>query len=261
MIYFIGAGPGAVDLITVKGKELLEKADLIIYAGSLVNPKLLDYAKLECVIMDSASMTLEEVIAAMVPAAQEGKLVVRLHTGDPSVYGAHREQIDMLRSYDLDFEIVPGVSSFCAAAAALDAEYTLPNVSQSVIITRMEGRTPVPNKQKIADYAAHKATMVIFLSSGMLEKLQTELIKGGYSEDTPAAIVYKASWPDEKVVRCTVGTIAASAAEHNISKTALITVGNFLGYEYERSELYNPTYTHMFRQADPSKLDLKPEVK
>jgi len=261
MIYFIGAGPGAVDLITVKGKELLEKADLIIYAGSLVNPKLLDYAKPECVIMDSASMTLEEVIAAMVPAAQEGKLVVRLHTGDPSVYGAHREQIDMLRSYDLDFEIVPGVSSFCAAAAALDAEYTLPNVSQSVIITRMEGRTPVPNKQKIADYAAHKATMVIFLSSGMLEKLQTELIKGGYSEDTPAAIVYKASWPDEKVVRCTVGTIAASAAEHNISKTALITVGNFLGYEYERSELYNPTYTHMFRQADPSKLDLKPEVK
>lgn len=261
MIYFIGAGPGAVDLITVKGKELLEKADLIIYAGSLVNPKLLDYAKPECVIMDSASMTLEEVIAAMVPAAQEGKLVVRLHTGDPSVYGAHREQIDMLRSYDLDFEIVPGVSSFCAAAAALDAEYTLPNVSQSVIITRMEGRTPVPNKQKIADYAAHKATMVIFLSSGMLEKLQTELIKGGYSEGTPAAIVYKASWPDEKVVRCTVGTIAACAAEHNITKTALITVGNFLGYEYERSELYNPTYTHMFRQADPSKLDLKPEVK
>ena len=261
MIYFIGAGPGAVDLITVKGKELLEKADLIIYAGSLVNPKLLDYAKPECVIMDSASMTLEEVIAAMVPAAQEGKLVVRLHTGDPSVYGAHREQIDMLRSYDLDFEIVPGVSSFCAAAAALDAEYTLPNVSQSVIITRMEGRTPVPNKQKIADYAAHKATMVIFLSSGMLEKLQKELIKGGYSEGTPAAIVYKASWPDEKVVRCTVGTIAASAAEHNITKTALITVGDFLGCEYERSELYNPTYTHMFRQADPSKLDLKPEVK
>ena len=261
MIYFIGAGPGAVDLITVKGKELLEKADLIIYAGSLVNPGLLDYAKPECVIMDSASMTLEEVIAAMVPVAQEGKLVVRLHTGDPSVYGAHREQIDLLRSYNLDFEIVPGVSSFCAAAAALDAEYTLPNVSQSVIITRMEGRTPVPPKQKIADYAAHKATMVIFLSSGMLDKLQKELIKGGYSEGTPAAIVYKASWPDEKVVRCTVGTIATCAAEHNITKTALITVGDFLGCEYERSELYNPTYTHMFRQADPSKLDLKPEVK
>ena len=204
MIYFIGAGPGAVDLITVKGKELLEKADLIIYAGSLVNPELLKYAKPDCVIMDSAKMTLEEVIAAMVPAAQSGKLVVRLHTGDPSIYGAHREQIDLLRSYGLDYEIVPGVSSFCAAAAALKAEYTLPNVSQSVIITRMEGRTPVPSKQKIADYAAHNATMVIFLSSSMLEKLQKELIAGGYKEDTPAAIVYKASWPDEKVCRCTV---------------------------------------------------------
>ena len=259
--YFIGAGPGAADLITVKGKELLEKADLIIYAGSLVNPELLNYAKPECIIMDSAKMTLEEVIAAMVPAAQAGKLVVRLHTGDPSVYGAHREQIDLLRSYNLDFEIVPGVSSFCAAAACLDAEYTLPNVSQSVIITRMEGRTPVPNKQKIADYAAHKATMVIFLSSGMLEKLQKKLIAGGYTADTPAAIVYKASWPDEKVCRCTVGTLAETAKEHNITKTALITVGNFLGNIYDRSELYNPTFAHGYRAADPSKLDLKPEVK
>ena len=214
MIYFIGAGPGAVDLITVKGKELLEKADLIIYAGSLVNPELLKYAKPDCVIMDSAKMTLEEVIAAMVPAAQSGKLVVRLHTGDPSIYGAHREQIDLLRSYGLDYEIVPGVSSFCAAAAALKAEYTLPNVSQSVIITRMEGRTPVPSKQKIADYAA-----------------------------------------------CTVGTIAETAAKYNITKTALITVGYFLGSEYDRSELYNPTFAHGYREADPSKLDIKPEVK
>ena len=251
MIYFIGAGPGAVDLITVKGKELLEKADLIIYAGSLVNPpELLKYAKPDCVIMDSAKMTLEEVIAAMVPAAQSGKLVVRLHTGDPSIYGAHREQIDLLRSYGLDYEIVPGVSSFCAAAAALKAEYTLPNVSQSVIITRMEGRTPVPSKQKIA-----------FLSSSMLEKLQKELIAGGYKEDTPAAIVYKASWPDEKVCRCTVGTIAETAAKYNITKTALITVGYFLGSEYDRSELYNPTFAHGYREADPGKLDIKPEVK
>ena len=148
MIYFIGAGPGAADLITVKGKNLLERADLIIYAGSLVNPDLLKYAKPACKLMDSSSMTLEEVIAAMVPAAQEGKLVVRLHTGDPCLYGAHREQMDLLRSYKLDFEIVPGVSSFCAAAAALQAEYTLPEVSQSVIITRMEGRTPVPDRQK-----------------------------------------------------------------------------------------------------------------
>ena len=261
MIYFIGAGPGAADLITVKGKELLEKCDLCIYAGSLVNPDLLKYCKPECVIMNSAHMTLEEVIAAMVPAAQAGKLVVRLHTGDPSVYGAHREQIDLLRGYNLDYEIVPGVSSFCAAAAALKAEYTLPNVSQSVIITRMEGRTPVPPRQKIADYAAHHATMVIFLSAGMLEKLSGELIKGGYTAQTPAAIVYKASWPDEKIVHCTVGTLAESAAKYGINKTALITVGGFLGNEYDRSELYNPACAHGFREADPSKLDLKPEVK
>ena len=261
MIYFIGAGPGAADLITVKGKELLEKCDLCIYAGSLVNPDLLKYCKPECVIMNSAHMTLEEVIAAMVPAAQAGKLVVRLHTGDPSVYGAHREQIDLLRGYNLDYEIVPGVSSFCAAAAALKAEYTLPNVSQSVIITRMEGRTPVPPRQKIADYAAHNATMVIFLSAGMLEKLSSELIKGGYTAETPAAIVYKASWPDQMVVRCTVGTLAENAAKYDINKTALITVGNFLGNEYDRSELYNPTFAHGYREADPSKLEVKPEVK
>ena len=261
MIYFIGAGPGAADLITVKGKELLEKCDLCIYAGSLVNPDLLKYCKPDCVIMNSAHMTLEEVIAAMVPASQAGKLGVRLHTGDPSVYGAHREQIDLLRGYNLDYEIVPGVSSFCAAAAALKAEYTLPNVSQSVIITRMEGRTPVPPRQKIADYAAHNATMVIFLSAGMLEKLSSELIKGGYTAETPAAIVYKASWPDQMVVRCTVGTLAESAAKYGINKTALITVGGFLGNEYDRSELYNPTFAHGFREADPSKLELKPEVK
>ena len=261
MIYFIGAGPGAADLITVKGKELLEKCDLCIYAGSLVNPDLLKYCKPECVIMNRAHMTLEEVIAAMVPAAQAGKLVVRLHTGDPSVYGAHREQIDLLRGYNLDYEIVPGVSSFCAAAAALKAEYTLPNVSQSVIITRMEGRTPVPPRQKIADYAAHNATMVIFLSAGMLEKLSSELIKGGYTAETPAAIVYKASSTDQMVVRCTVGTLAENAAKYGINKTALITVGGFLGNEYDRSELYNPTFAHGYREADPSKLEVKPEVK
>ena len=221
MIYFIGAGPGAADLITVKGKELLEKADLVIYAGSLVNPALLDYCKPECVIMNSAHMTLEEVIAAMVPASQAGKLVVRLHTGDPSVYGAHREQIDMLRSYNLDYEIVPGVSSFCAAAAALKAEYTLPNVSQSVIITRMEGRTPVPSKESIQSFAAHQATMVVFLSTGMLEELSRRLIEGGYTADTPAAIVYKATWPEQKTFVCTVGTLAKTAAENNITKPAL----------------------------------------
>ena len=260
MIYFIGAGPGAPDLITVRGKNLLERADLIIYAGSLVNKELLKYAKPSCKIMDSASMTLEEVIAAMVPAAQQGQLVVRLHTGDPSIYGAHREQMDMLRSYNLDFEVVPGVRSFCACAAALNAEYTLPNVSQSVIITRMEGgRTPIPDREKLASYAAHHASMVIFLSSGMLEKVQKELVRGGYEEDTPAAIVYKASWPEQKIMRCTVGTLAATAKENKITRTALIAVGGFLGDEYQRSELYNPNFTHGYRKADPSKLDVKPE--
>lgn len=254
MIYFIGAGPGAADLITLKGKNLLERADLIIYAGSLVNPELLKYAKPACQIMDSSSMTLEEVIAAMVPAAQEGKMVVRLHTGDPCLYGAHREQMDLLRSYKLDFEIVPGVSSFCAAAASLQVEYTLPEVSQSVIITRLEGRTPVPDRQKIADYAQHQATMVIFLSTGMLEKLQKELIGGGYGKDTPAALVYKASWPDEKVLRCTVGTLAVTAEKNKINRLALVVVGNFLGSSYERSALYNPSFAHGYRKADPSKL-------
>ena len=257
MIYFIGAGPGDVDLITVKGKSLLEKADLIIYAGSLVNPELLNYAKTDCIVMNSAHMTLEEVIAAMVPAAQSGKLVVRLHTGDPSIYGAHREQIDLLRGYGLEYEVVPGVSSFCAAAAALKAEYTLPNISQSVIITRMEGRTPVPDKQKIADYAAHNATMVIFLSSGMLEKLSKELVAGGYKNNTPAAIVYKASWPDQKVCRCTVGTLAETAKENGISNLALICVGEFLGNEYDRSKLYNPTFSHGFRNATTEKEESK----
>ena len=259
MIYFIGAGPGDPELITVKGKNLLERADLIIYAGSLVNKELLKYAKPSCVIMDSASMTLEEVIAAMVPAAQKGELVVRLHTGDPSVYGAHREQMDLLRSYNLDFEVVPGVSAFCACAAVLKAEYTLPNVSQSVIITRMEGgRTPVPEKEKLASYAAHQASMVIFLSSGMLERVQKELIRGGYAPETPAAIVYKATWPEQKIMRCTVGTLAETAKKNNITKTALITVGGFLGGEYDRSELYNPTFTHGFRKADAAKLKVKP---
>ena len=171
MIHFVGAGPGAVDLITVRGKDLLEQADVVIYAGSLVNPQLLAYVREEGLILDSAGMTLEAVIAAMERAEAENKMTVRLHTGDPSVYGALREQMDILSAKGLLFDIVPGVSSFCAAAAAVQAEYTLPDVSQSVIITRMEGRTPVPSRQKIADYAAHGATMVIFLSTGMLDKL------------------------------------------------------------------------------------------
>ena len=249
MIYFVGAGPGAADLITVRGKTLLEQADLIIYAGSLVNPALLQYAKEECVIMDSAKMTLEEVIEAMVPMAEQGKTVVRLHTGDPSIYGAIREQMDLLQQHKLEYEVVPGVSSFFGAAAALKAEYTLPNVSQTVIITRMEGRTPVPPKEEISLLAAHQATMAIFLSSGMLDKLSERLIAGGYTADTPAAIVYKATWPEQKVFRCTVATLPQTARDNNISRTALILVGGFLGTDYERSLLYDPTFTHGYRES------------
>ena len=249
MIYFVGAGSGAPDLITVRGARLLSEADVIVYAGSLVNPALLDYKKDGCEVYNSAKMTLEEVIAVMAPAAKAGKTVVRLHTGDPCVYGAHREQMDELDRRGIPYEVCPGVSSFCGAAAALKAEYTLPNVSQSVILTRMEGRTPVPEKEQIEAFAAHGATMVIFLSAGQLPRLSERLIAGGYAPDTPAAIVYKATWPDEKVVRTTVGELAAAGAREGITKTALITVGGFLGTEYERSRLYDPTFTTEFREA------------
>ena len=249
MIYFVGAGSGAPDLITVRGARLLSEADVIVYAGSLVNPALLDYKKDGCEVYNSAKMTLEEVIAVMAPAAKAGKTVVRLHTGDPCVYGAHREQMDELDKRGIPYEVCPGVSSFCGAAAALKAEYTLPNVSQSVILTRMEGRTPVPEKEQIEAFAAHGATMVIFLSAGQLPRLSERLIAGGYAPDTPAAIVYKATWPDEKVVRTTVADLAEAGAREGITKTALITVGGFLGTEYERSKLYYPTFTTEFREA------------
>lgn len=249
MIEFVGAGPGASDLITVRGARLLREADVIVYAGSLVNVELLAEAKEACAIYNSAKMTLEEVMAVMVSAERAGKRVVRLHTGDPCVYGAHREQMDALDAEGISYEVCPGVSSFCGAAAALKAEYTLPNVSQTVILTRMEGRTPVPPEEEIAKLAAHNATMVIFLSSGMLAPLSERLIAGGYAPATPAAIVYKATWDDEKVVLTTVSELAAVARKHNITRTALITVGNFLGNEYERSRLYDPTFTTEFREA------------
>ena len=247
MIYFIGAGPGAADLITVRGAELLKKADVIIYAGSLVNPALLDYAKESCKIYNSAKMTLEEVTSVM--KENKEKEVVRLHTGDPCIYGAIREQMDILDREEMKYVSVPGVSSFIGAAAALNAEYTLPNVSQTVILTRMAGRTPVPEKEEISKLASHGATMVVFLTCTMLAELSERLIEGGYAPDSPAAIVYKATWPDEKVVRTTVKEIAKAAEENGINKMALIMVGGFLGSEYERSKLYDPSFTHLFREA------------
>ena len=249
MIHFIGAGPGAADLITVRGARLLGEADVIIYAGSLVNPALLDYKKEGCAVYDSASMTLEAVIAVMREAEAKGWDTVRLHTGDPSLYGAVREQMDALDGLGLPYDVTPGVSSFSGAAAALEAEYTLPDVSQSVIITRMAGRTPVPEGEKLSKLAGHGCTMVLFLSTGLLEEVEKELMEGGYAPDTPAAIVYKATWPEQAVYRCTVSTLAATAREHRVTKTALITVGGFLGDKYDRSKLYDPAFTHGYREA------------
>lgn len=250
MIHFVGAGSGAADLITVRGQKFLQEADIIVYAGSLVNPQLLDYAKPGCSIYNSAKMTLEEVMEVMIEGAEQGKTVVRLHTGDPCLYGAIREQMDILDERGLDYDYCPGVSSFCGAASALNLEYTLPDVSQSVIITRMAGRTPVPPKESIESFAAHNATMVVFLSTGLLEELSRRLIAGGYSEDTPAAIVYKATWDDEKSFVCTVGTLAQTAAENNITKTALMIIGDVVGCRnYDRSKLYDPTFTTEFRQG------------
>lgn len=250
MIHFIGAGSGAADLITLRGKKFLEEADVVIYAGSLVNPQLLEYAKEGSSIYNSAKMTLEEVLEVMTAAEEEGKDTVRLHTGDPCLYGAIREQMDILDEKEIAYDYCPGVSSFCGAASALNLEYTLPNVSQSVIITRMAGRTPVPEKESIESFAAHHATMVVFLSTGLLEELSKRLIAGGYEPDTPAAIVYKATWEDEKSFVCTVETLAQTARENNITKTALMIIGDAVAHHsYDRSKLYDPGFTTEFRKG------------
>lgn len=249
MIYFIGAGPGAADLITVRGAEILKRAGMIIYAGSLVNPALLEYAPESCEIYDSAGMTLEEVLERMRDGFSRGLVTVRLHTGDPSLYGAVREQTDRLRRLGIEFVTVPGVSSFCAAAAALGAEYTLPGVSQTLIISRMEGRTSVPESEKIERLAAHQASMALFLSAAMLDKLCAALIAGGYSAGTSAAVVYKASWPDQRVLRGDLSDIAGLAEAEGIRSTALLLVGDFLGDKYELSKLYDKAFSHSFREA------------
>ena len=250
MIYFIGAGPGATDLITVRGQKLLGKADVVIYAGSLVNKELLESCKDDVEIYNSAKMTLEEVLEVMKKAEKNGQMTVRLHTGDPSLYGAIREQMDALDALGIAYESVPGVSSFCGAAASLNLEYTLPDVSQTVIITRLEGRTSVPEKEQLRSLASHNATLVLFLSSGMTEKVQAELLEAGLSPETPVAIVYKATWSDEKRVVCTVATLAESAKAAGISKTALIIVGDVVSHtNYSRSKLYDPTFTTEFRKG------------
>ncbi|MBQ6315830.1 MAG: precorrin-4 C(11)-methyltransferase [Mogibacterium sp.] len=249
-VYFVGAGPGAADLITVRGMKLIGMCDVIIYAGSLVNPALLDYAHDGAEIHNSAHMTLEQVIGVMKQAASEGRTVCRLHTGDPSLYGAVREQMDALDELGIRYESCPGVTAAFGAAASMDLEYTLPGISQSLIFTRMAGRTDVPEKESIESFAAHRASMAIYLSTGMLEELSQRLIAGGYDADSPAAIIYKATWPEEEFYYCKVSELAKTAADHGITKTALVLVGEVLAKSgYEKSRLYDKTFTTEFRQA------------
>lgn len=253
MIHIVGAGPGGVDLITVRGQRLLKEADVVVYAGSLVNKELLTLTKKEALVYDSAGMTLEEVMEVVEETWKNGRSLVRLHTGDPCIYGAIKEQMDWMDEKGISYDICPGVSSFCGAAAALSMEYTLPDVTQSVVITRMEGRTPVPERESIRSFASHGAAMVIFLSTHMVQELSRELMAGGYEADTPAALVYKATWPEEKVVRCTVSTLGEAAERENIRKTALIIVGGSVaGKNYQRSKLYDPDFTTMFRKGKES---------
>ena len=250
MVYFVGAGTGAADLITVRGARLLSQADVIIYAGSLVNPELLEYAKETCEIYNSAKMTLDEVLEVMEQAEKENKMTVRLHTGDPSVYGAVREQMDELDRLEIEYESCPGVSACFGAAASLNLEYTLPGVSQSLIITRMEGKTKVPPKESIESFAAHHASMAIYLRTGLLKQLSEKLVEGGYEKTTPAAIVYKATWQEEEAYICTVETLAETAAEHKITKTAIVLVGDVITHQnYRKSRLYAPDFSTEFRKA------------
>lgn len=247
-VYFIGAGPGDVDLITVKGRKILEKADVVIYAGSLVSKEHLDFCKESVEMHNSASMTLEDVIDVMKKAASENKMVVRLHTGDPSMYGAIKEQMDELNKFDIKYEVVPGVSSCFAAAAAIKREFTLPGVTQTLILTRVEGRTPVPAGEDLEKLAGTGASMAIFLSISMIEKV-VEKLRRGYGKNVPIAIVERATWEDERVILGTLDDIAEKVKEANITKCAQILVGDFIDTEYDKSLLYDKTFTHMFREG------------
>ena len=249
MVHFVGAGPGAPDLITLRGARLLREADQIIYAGSLVNPILLEERKPECAVLDSAGMTLEEVLESIRQAEEQKKTTVRLHTGDPSIYGAIREQMDALDREGILYDVTPGVSSFCGAAAALKTEYTVPDISQTVIVTRAEGRTPVPERERLSSLAEHQCTMVLFLSAGLSEAVQRDLLVGGYAPETPTAIVCRATWPDEKVIHCTLSSLDETMKANRITRTALIMIGGFLSNKYRRSCLYDPAFTHGYREG------------
>lgn len=249
MVHFVGAGPGACDLITVRGMNRIREADVIIYAGSLVNPELLSYAKADCEIYNSAHMTLEDVVSVMREAEAAGKGIVRLHTGDPSVYGAIREQMDLLDECGIAYDVCPGVSAVFGAAASLACEYTLPDVTQTLILTRAEGKTPVPEKENLRSLAAHRASLVLYLSSGLARKVRQDLLFGGYAEDTPVAVVYKATWPEEKIIRTTLAKLPEDMEAAGITKTALIIVSPALGSVYEKSRLYDAAFATEYRGA------------
>lgn len=250
MIYFVGAGPGDVDLITIKGRELLTEADVIIYAGSLVSDEHLKFARDDCEFHNSAKMTLDEVIEVMKKSVEKNKMVVRLHTGDPSIYGAIKEQMDELEKLNIDFEVVPGVSSFVAAAASIKREFTLPDVSQTVILTRIKGRTDVPEKENLVALAKHKASMALFLSVGHIDNVVEQLKEGYGRGDVPIAVVYRASWEDEKVIIGTLDNIASLVKDENIVKQAQILVGDFIDSEYSKSKLYDKTFSTEYRKAE-----------
>lgn len=247
-VFFIGAGPGDPELITVKGQRIVKEADIIIYAGSLVPKEVIDCHKEGAEIYNSASMTLEEVMEITIEGAKRGKKVARVHTGDPAIFGAHREQMDILDEHEIEYEVIPGVSSFLASAAAVKKEFTLPSISQTVICTRLEGRTPVPEKESLESLATHRASMAIFLSVHMIGEVVKRLATS-YPMTTPIAVVQRASWPDEKIVMGTLETIEQQVKEAGISKTAQILVGDFLGDVYEKSKLYDKTFTHEFRKG------------
>ena len=243
----MGAGPGDPDLLTLKAKRLLESADVVVYAGSLVNPEVLKHAR-RAELYDSAGMTLEEILEVLEREAKRGRRVVRLHSGDPSIYGAIAEQIRELKKRGVECEVVPGVSSFLAAAARLGVEYTVPEVSQTVILTRIAGRTPVPEKESLDKLARHRASMVIFLSVSHVEQVAEKLLSA-YDASTPAAVVYRVTWDDERIIRCTLGELADRVREAGIKKTALILVGEFLGEQGESSKLYDKSFSHGYRKC------------
>jgi precorrin-4/cobalt-precorrin-4 C11-methyltransferase len=252
MVRFVGSGPGDPELITVKGKRLLEEADVVVYTGSLVKEKVLCWCKGGVEIHNSASMDLEEITALMVKASKEGKRVVRLHTGDPALYSAMAEQMEALEKEGVPFEVVPGVNAASAAAASLGSELTMPEVCQSVILTRYPGRTPVPETEKLSALAAHRATVCIFLSVAMIDEVVGEL-REGYPPDTPAAVVYRASWEDELIIRGTLDDIAGKVKEAGVKKHAVILVGRSIGQgsgkgSRPRSRLYAKDFKHGYRE-------------